>query len=66
VQNGSDPVLNAQRVEHGGRAVSGLSRDHDDLRYSLRTWAANAAWNQGQIFIVSPSAPDWLDLDHPR
>jgi len=57
--------LNSLYLNHSS-VGSGRDRDNEDLRYSLRSVTEYMPWSKGKIYIVSPSPPEWLSLNHPR
>jgi glycosyltransferase involved in cell wall biosynthesis len=72
--DGEDPEWNARRAarlaETGvdlGRTSSGQARfrNHDELRYSLRSVHLFAPWVRRIHLVTAGQAPAWLDTDHP-
>ncbi len=72
--DGEDPEWNARRAarlaETGvdlGRTSSGQARfrNHDELRYSLRSVHLFAPWVRRIHLVTAGQAPAWLDTSHP-
>lgn len=43
-----------------------LFRDHQELRYSLRSLEQFAPWVRNVYLVTDDQTPDWLDPGHPR
>eukprot|EP01103_Thecamoeba_quadrilineata_P002451 TRINITY_DN12406_c0_g1_i1.p1 TRINITY_DN12406_c0_g1~~TRINITY_DN12406_c0_g1_i1.p1 ORF type:complete len:462 (-),score=69.76 TRINITY_DN12406_c0_g1_i1:99-1484(-) len=43
-----------------------LSRDNNELLYSLRSVSQYFKWFRGNIYIVSDQTPQWLNTSHPQ
>ncbi|NLG20509.1 MAG: sugar phosphotransferase [Actinomycetales bacterium] len=41
-------------------------RQHDELRYSLRSLERHAPWVNHIWIVTANQVPDWLDTDHPK
>lgn len=41
-------------------------RQHDELRYSLRSLERHAPWVNHIWIVTADQVPDWLDADHPK
>lgn len=67
-RNGSEPHYKAERARLGGEKAIGGDRDRDnnDLLFSLRALETNMPWHQGEIIILSPSPPSWLNTKNKR
>ncbi|MFH8485364.1 stealth conserved region 3 domain-containing protein [Streptomyces longisporoflavus] len=69
----SDPEWRDRRDAALGGGGDGASADHgavrfrnrDELRYSLRSLAANAPWIRHIYLVTAGQTPAWLDADHP-
>jgi hypothetical protein len=75
--NGSDPVWQRIKQQYDppprtlfGRRVSksigNKYREHDELRFSLRSIWMNAPWIRNLIIVTDGQVPYWLDCTHPR
>lgn len=80
--DGADPEWAAEKaeawrqaVDHGGDGGSRYSeysanearfRQHDELRYSMRSLDYFAPWINHVYLVTAGQAPDWLDLANPR
>ena len=51
--NGSEPVYQQTRINHGGEVGGSRDRDIGELKYSLRALYKYASWITGDIFIVT-------------
>jgi hypothetical protein len=80
--DGTDPAWAAEKaeawrqaVDHGGDGGSRYSeysanearfRQHDELRFSLRSLDYFAPWINHVYLVTAGQAPNWLDLANPR
>lgn len=72
--NGSDPIWNARKIYFQNLSIPDLDansdnryRDHDELRYSLRSIEKFAPWVRHiHLVVADGQKPYWLKLNHPR
>eukprot|EP01103_Thecamoeba_quadrilineata_P011560 TRINITY_DN2788_c0_g1_i1.p1 TRINITY_DN2788_c0_g1~~TRINITY_DN2788_c0_g1_i1.p1 ORF type:complete len:429 (+),score=73.72 TRINITY_DN2788_c0_g1_i1:98-1384(+) len=77
--NGSDPVHLAKKLTYLEQARlnntysadvanidEALSRDNNELMFSLRSVAAHFHWFKGKVFIIADQEPCWLNTSHPQ
>eukprot|EP01061_Rhynchopus_euleeides_P013208 TRINITY_DN23118_c0_g1_i3.p2 TRINITY_DN23118_c0_g1~~TRINITY_DN23118_c0_g1_i3.p2 ORF type:complete len:909 (+),score=350.70 TRINITY_DN23118_c0_g1_i3:697-3423(+) len=66
--NGSDPLFQKQRREHGNRGGESRYRETEELMHSLRCWERFVPWHTGDLILVTPNgvAPSWLNMSVPR
>lgn len=53
-------------VRHETAANDSRYRDHDELRYSLRSLEMYASWVRHVYLVTDDQVPTWLDVDSPR
>jgi hypothetical protein len=58
--------LLGERILEQDSVAPGLSKDNNELCYSLRSVEKNMPWFEGNIHIVADQVPSWLDVKHPR
>lgn len=72
--DGEDPTWLEKKVraaQDAGPQLSRLAaadfrfRQHDELRYSLRSLEANAPWVRRVYLVTDDQVPPWLDTSHP-
>ncbi|MGB7979727.1 MAG: stealth conserved region 3 domain-containing protein [Candidatus Nanopelagicales bacterium] len=62
-----DHVLRALGVQTGHESADEARfRQHDELRYSLRSLSQFAPWIRHVYLVTDQQVPDWLDRDCPR